>query len=91
MVQLELGQEFYDRAFGEGVITTEEEAKAKIKEQLEIRNNNISDAIFTLDFYKKVDEKYASQLNLADDLILATHEFTTEKRSQKQKKEKRSF
>lgn len=78
--QAELGQEFYDKVFGEGTVTSEEEAKAKLREQLEGRNKNLSNIIFAQDFYKEVDEKYVPQLGLDSDLIIASHEFNTDKK-----------
>ena len=56
----ELNQELFDKSFGEGVVNSEEELKAKITEQL--KNGFLADANRL--FKKAFADKYASKLDL---------------------------
>lgn len=51
-----LDQALFDAVFGEGNVKSEEEFRAKVKEDLEKTNTNWSDQLFAQDFRKKVLE-----------------------------------
>ena len=53
----ELNQELFDQAFGEGVVKTEEEFRAKIKEEIAARFVADSDYKFLIDVRKMLMEK----------------------------------
>lgn len=60
--EAELGEELYDRMFGKGVVTTEEEFNAKIKERLQMEYSQESDYRFMLDARDALIEKAAIAL-----------------------------
>ncbi|GAB1472611.1 trigger factor [Bacteroidota bacterium] len=60
--EAEPGQELYDRMFGKGVVTTEEEFNAKIKERLQMEYSQESDYRFMLDARDALIEKAAIAL-----------------------------
>lgn len=70
MVPAELDQEFFDSVFGEGKVTNEDEAKAKIREYMEAAEQGNADYKFTSDFLDFAKDEKASKLELADDLII---------------------
>lgn len=70
MVPAELDQEFFDSVFGEGKVTNEDEAKAKIREYMEASEQGNADYKFTSDFLDFAKDEKASKLELADDLII---------------------
>lgn len=79
----EMNQELFDKVFGEGVITTEEEFKNKIREALEEQFTPQSDFKFLEDAREVLKEK-AGELNFADDvlkrwLLIANEKNTPEK------------
>lgn len=61
-VKAEIGQDLFDAAFGQGTVNTEEEFRAKIKENLEARFAINSDYKFYADFRKQLMETYPIQL-----------------------------
>ncbi len=76
----EIGQELFDKAFGEGVITTEADFMAKVKSDLENQFADDSDYKFMLDANKYLIEK-VGQLQYPDAFLkrwlLATNEKST--------------
>lgn len=64
----ELTQEIFDQAFGEGVVTTEEEFRAKIKEEIAARFVADSDYKFLIDLRKMMSEK-VGKLEFNDTLL----------------------
>ncbi len=60
--EAELGEELYDRIFGKGVVSTEEEFDAKIKERLQMEYSQESDYRFMLDARDALIEKAAIAL-----------------------------
>lgn len=70
MVPAELDQEFFDSVFGEGKVTNEDEAKAKIREYMEAAEQGNADYKFTSDFLDFAKDEKASKLELADNLII---------------------
>lgn len=60
--EAELGEELYDRVFGKGVVSTEEEFDAKIKERLQMEYSQESDYRFMLDARDALIEKAAIAL-----------------------------
>ena len=64
----ELNQELYDRVFGEGVVTSEEEFKNKIREALAEQFTPQSDFKFLTDIRDLLVER-AGELHFADDLL----------------------
>ena len=64
----ELNQELFDQVFGEGVVKTEEEFRAKIKEELAARFVADSDYKFLLDVRKLLMEK-VGKLDYPDALL----------------------
>lgn len=67
-VQSELNQELYDKAFGEGNITTEEEFIEKIKQNIQENLQLDADYKFLLDTKQYLLQKYAD-LTLPDELL----------------------
>ena len=63
--EAELNQDLFDKVFGEGSVTSEEEFKAKVKEYLEFQFCGDSDYKFMLDARKYIIEK-ASPIALPD-------------------------
>ncbi|MDY4248492.1 trigger factor [Bacteroides pyogenes] len=64
----ELTQEVFDQAFGEGVVKTEEEFRAKIKEEIEGRFTADSDYKFLIDVRKMLTDKIG-KLEFPDALL----------------------
>ena len=64
----EMNQELFDKVFGEGVVTSEEEFKNKIKEALSEQFMPQSDYKFLTDIRDILVEK-AGELSFADDLL----------------------
>ena len=64
----ELTQEVFDQAFGEGVVKTEEEFRAKIKEEIAARFVADSDYKFLIDVRKMIMEK-VGKLEFSDTLL----------------------
>ena len=64
----ELNQELFDQAFGEGVVKTEEEFRAKIKEEIAARFVADSDYKFLIDVRKMMMEK-VGKLEFPDALL----------------------
>ena len=60
--EAEAGQELYDRMFGAGVVTSEEEFNGKIKERLQMEYSQESDYRFMLDARDALIEKAAIAL-----------------------------
>jgi trigger factor len=80
-VNAELNQELFDKVFGEGTVSSEEEFKAKIKEDIEKQLENDSDYKFLIDAKAKLVKK--SKIELPETFlkrwIVATNkEMTTE-------------
>lgn len=67
-VPAELNEEFFNQAFGEGNVKTEEEARAKVKEAISSIQENDSDYKFLLDV-RAYMEKKVGELQFADDLL----------------------
>lgn len=76
----EMNQELFDKVFGEGVVTSEEEFKNKIKEALTDQFTPQSDYKFLLDAREVLVQK-AGEMKFADDMLkrwlVATNENTT--------------
>ncbi|MDR3141534.1 MAG: trigger factor [Tannerellaceae bacterium] len=64
----EMDQEFFDKVFGEGNVTTEEEFRNKLRESIRGQFTPQSDAKFFLDARKLLLEK-AGNMNFADDIL----------------------
>ncbi len=58
----EINQEMFDKAFGEGVVTSEEEFRAKLKEEIEKAYMQNSDYKLFLDLKEKLTGKFKSDL-----------------------------
>lgn len=75
-----MNQELFDKVFGEGVVTSEEEFKNKIKEALAAQFVPQSDYKFLLDAREVLEQK-AGELNFADSMLkrwlVAANENTT--------------
>jgi len=75
----DLNQEFFDKLFGEGAVTTEEEFKAKITEELEVMMLQDSDRKLQDDIYKYSQSKV--HFDLPDEFLkrwlIATNEKLT--------------
>ncbi|MDO5035492.1 MAG: trigger factor [Porphyromonas sp.] len=91
MREPELNQEFFDRVFGEDVVKSEEEAKAKIRENLEQSTKNDANFLFSRDFFKFVNEERAPKLELADEVIIESHMNARSADSEKQFDEKEAL
>ncbi len=63
----DLNQEFFDKLFGEGAVTTEEEFKAKITEEVETMYAQDADRKLAADLYKYGSEK--ANMPLPDDFL----------------------
>jgi len=61
-VKAEIGQDLFEAAFGQGTVNSEDEFRAKIKENLEARFVINSDYKFYADFRKQLMETYPIQL-----------------------------
>lgn len=76
----EMNQELFDKVFGEGVVTSEEEFKNKIKKALTDQFTPQSDYKFLLDAREVLVQK-AGEMKFADDMLkrwlVATNENTT--------------
>ena len=76
----EMNQELFDKVFGEGVVTSEEEFKSKIKEALTDQFTPQSDYKFLLDAREVLVQK-AGEMKFADDMLkrwlVAANENTT--------------
>ncbi|MFV0580791.1 MAG: trigger factor [Parabacteroides gordonii] len=76
----EMNQELFDKVFGEGVVTSEEEFKNKIKEALTDQFTPQSDYKFLLDAREVLVQK-AGEMKFADDMLkrwlVAANENTT--------------
>ena len=68
MVPAELNQELFDKVFGEGVVTSEEEFKNKIREALAEQFTPQSDFKFLVDARDLLVQK-AGELSFAEDLL----------------------
>ena len=68
MIPGELTQEVFDQAFGEGVVKTEEEFRAKIKEEIAARFVADSDYKFLIDIRKVMMDK-VGKLEFSDALL----------------------
>ena len=68
MIPGDLNQELFDQAFGEGVVKTEEEFRAKIKEEIAARFVADSDYKFLIDVRKMMMEK-VGKLEFPDALL----------------------
>ena len=79
MEESDLNQEFFDKLFGEGAVTTEEEFKAKITEELEVMMLQDSDRKLQDDIYKYSQSKV--HFDLPDEFLkrwlIATNEKLT--------------
>lgn len=56
LIPAELNEEFYNKAFGEGEVTSEEEARAKIKEHIENMYKGQSEALLYRSFQERLLE-----------------------------------
>lgn len=65
----ELNQDFYDRAFGAGKVSNEDEAKEEIRKFLVSSSENESTFKFTQDLSDYITEHKLDQINLAEDLL----------------------
>jgi len=63
----ELNQEFFDKFFGEGTVSSEEEARARIRGQIEKYYNAQSEALFFRDIQDRLMEQ--NQLSLPEDFL----------------------
>ncbi len=70
MVPAELGEEFYNQAFGEDTVHNEEEAKQKIREDLQKTIDSSTENKLIEDIMESVRLEKAPKLSLADDLIV---------------------
>jgi trigger factor len=64
----EMNQEFFDKVFGEGVVTTEEEFRNKVKESIRGQFTPQGDAMFVRDARKSLLEK-AVNVHFADAIL----------------------
>lgn len=67
-VPASLDQDFFDKAFGEGNVKSEEEARTKIKESISDLQANDSDYKFLLDVRTYMEQK-VGEVKFADDLL----------------------
>lgn len=70
MVPAELNQEFFDAYFGADQVHNEEEAKAKLREFIEKGQESNADYEFSKEFLGYLKDEKATNLELADDLIV---------------------
>ncbi|NOU58807.1 trigger factor [Marinifilum caeruleilacunae] len=84
-VNAELNQELFDKVFGEGTVSSEEEFKAKIKEDIEKQLVNDSDYKFLIDAKEKLVKK--SKMDLPEAFlkrwIIATNKEMNEEQVEK--------
>jgi trigger factor len=84
-VNAELNQELFDKVFGEGTVSSEEEFKAKIKEDIEKQLVNDSDYKFLIDAKEKLVKK--SKMDLPEAFlkrwIIATNKEMSEEQVEK--------
>ncbi len=66
--EAEINQEFFDKVFGEGVVTTEEDFRNKVKESIEEQFAPQSDYKFLMDARKLLLKK-AGEVPFADELL----------------------
>lgn len=67
-VPAELDQEFFDKAFGKDAVKSEEEARAKVKESIQLIQQNDSDYKFLLDVRTYMENK-VGELQFPDTLL----------------------
>ena len=67
-VPAELNEEFFNKVFGEGEVKSEEEARAKVKEQIQNLQVHDSDYKFLLDVRAYMENK-VGQLEFPDELL----------------------
>ena len=67
-VAAELNEEFFEKAFGKDVVKNEEEARAKVKENIQAIQANDSDYKFLIDLRKHLEEKVGA-LEFPDELL----------------------
>jgi len=81
-----LGQEFYDKAFGEGEVSSEDEAREKIKEQISSFYDAQAEALMSRDIQEALIE--ANDVELPEDFLkrwmLASNENLTRKQIEKE-------
>ncbi|MCB0586072.1 MAG: trigger factor [Phaeodactylibacter sp.] len=77
IVPAELNQEFFDKFFGEGKVSSEEEAREQIREQIEKFYNGQSEALLFRDIQDKLME--INELPLPEDFLKRWMKATNEK------------
>jgi trigger factor len=65
----DLDQEFFDKQFGEGVVSSEEEAKAKIEEDIRKFYDRQAEALLFNDLREQLIEQNKEQIDLPDDFM----------------------
>lgn len=65
----EMNQEFFDRAFGEGKVKSEEEALAEIRKVLEDRVQSDANYKYALDLSEYIMEHKVEKIELAEDIL----------------------
>ena len=78
----DLNQEFFDKLFGEGVVTTEEEFKAKVTEEIEAMMTQDSDRKLQNDIYNYATSKI--NFELPDEFLKRWLKATNEKISEEE-------
>jgi len=69
LVLAEVNQEFFDKIFGEGEVTTEEEVKEKIRESLVSYYEKQTERLLFNDFLKTIREKTEEAISLPEDFL----------------------
>ena len=67
MVPMEVGQELFDRVFGQGAVEDETAFRAKVKEGMEASFERDSDRLYLRDVLRKLEEK--DQVELPDGFL----------------------
>ncbi|HPJ52220.1 MAG TPA: trigger factor [Flavobacteriales bacterium] len=62
MVPMEVGQELFDRVFGQGAVEDETAFRAKVKEGMEASFERDSDRLYLRDVLRKLEEKHQVEL-----------------------------